>query len=185
MRGIAGQMMVLIARVKPRLSRIRYMWMSHAFEKAGARGSIGRHVQIHGNLRVELGDRVAVRDGCQFGGNGLLRVGDRTVINAECILTAVEQIVIGNDVMIAPRVYILDVNHRFTNRLIPISKQGYDTEPVFIGDGVWIGTGAVVTKGVKIGEGAIIGANAVVTCNIPAYTIAVGMPARVIKERSL
>ncbi|WP_281350458.1 acyltransferase [Roseovarius bejariae] len=162
---------------------MRYLWIAKAFERAGKRGSFGRNIRFHGDLRIELGEQVAIRDGCQFGGNGTLRVGDRTAINAECILTALDSIEIGSDVMLAPRVYILDVDHRFTDRSIPISKQGYDVAPVTIGDGAWIGTGAVITKGVTIGEGAIVGANSVVTRDIPPFTIAAGLPARPIKKR--
>lgn len=146
---------------------------------------MGRNIRFHGNLKIEFGDRVAIRDGCQFGGNGRLRVGDRTSINADCILTAMESIEIGSDVMLAPRVYVLDVDHRFADRSIPIPKQGYDVSPVTIANGVWVGTGAVITRGVIIGEGAIIGANSVVTRDIPPFTIAAGMPARVIRDRPL
>lgn len=183
MRGLLGSYIVRSSRAKPRWDKLRYLWLSQAFDRAGKRGSFGRNIRFHGDLTVELGDRVAIRDGCQFGGNGLLRVGDRTAINAECILTALERIDIGSDVMLAPRVYVLDVDHRFAERAIPIPKQGYDVAPVTIGNGVWIGTGAVVTKGVTIGDGAIIGANSVVTKDIPPFTIAAGMPARVIKDR--
>lgn len=183
MRGLLGVYLYRMARIEPRWDKLRYLWVAQAFEKAGKRGSFGRNIRFHGNLCVELGERVAIRSGCQFGGNGLLRVGDRTAINSECILTALERIEIGSDVMLAPRVYVLDVDHCYADRALPISKQGYDVAPVSIGDGVWIGTGAVVTRGVKIGEGAIIGANSVVTRDIPAYTIAAGIPARVVKER--
>jgi acetyltransferase-like isoleucine patch superfamily enzyme len=183
MRGLLGAYVGLCSRAKPRLSKLRYLWMSQAFEKAGKRGSFGRRIQFHGKLRVELGDRVAFRDGCQFAGAGLLRVGDRTSINAECIITAMERVEIGADVMLAPRVYVLDVDHRFDDRATPIPQQGYDVAPVTICDGVWIGTGTVITKGVTIGEGAVVGANSVVTRDIPPFTIAAGIPARVIKDR--
>lgn len=57
------------------------------------------------------------------------------------------------------------------------------SEPIEIGDDVWIGTGVKILKGVKIGEGAVIGAGSVVTRDIPPYSVAVGVPARVIKKR--
>ncbi|PJK27986.1 acyltransferase [Minwuia thermotolerans] len=94
-----------------------------------------------------------------------------------------EKVEIGANVMLAPRVYLLDVDHRFERRDIPISKQGYLVRPVRIEDDVWIGTGAVITKGVTIGRGAIIGANSVVTRDVPAYAIAAGVPAMVVKGR--
>ena len=183
MRGFFGAYQIWKSQWKKRCDKIRYLWLSRAFERAGRRGSVGRDVRFHGNLKIEVGDRVAFRDRVQFGGNGTLRIGDRTSINEGCIITAVERIEIGSDVMLAPGVYVLDVDHRFEIRSIPISLQGYDVSPVVIGKGVWIGTGAVVTKGVKIGEGAIIGANSVVTRDIPPYSIAAGVPARVLKVR--
>lgn len=183
MRGVLGAYSVWKSRTKRRWDKVRYLFWSMAFERAGRRGSIGRNVRFHGNLTVEVGDRVALRDGVQFGGNGYLRIGSRTAINENCIITALERVEIGSDVMLAPRVYILDVDHRFDLRTTPIAAQGYVISPVVIGDGVWIGAGAVVTKGVTIGEGAIIGANSVVTRDIPPYTIAAGVPARVIKVR--
>lgn len=157
--------------------------MSTAFERAGRRGSIGRHVRFHGNLKIEVGNRVAIRDNVQFGGNGVLTVGDRTSINEGCIITSLEQVNIGSNVMLAPRVYILDVDHRYQDRAIPIAAQGYDITPVVICDGVWIGTGSVITKGVTIGEGAIIGANSVVTRDVQPYTIAAGVPAKPVRRR--
>jgi acetyltransferase-like isoleucine patch superfamily enzyme len=114
-----------------------------------------------------------------------LRIGDRTSINAECIITAVEKVEIGSDVMLAPRVYVLDVDHRFDITSIPISQQGYSVSPVKIEDGAWIGTGVVITKGVTIGEGAIVGANSVVTGDIDPYSIAAGVPARVLRGRRI
>ena len=85
--------------------------------------------------------------------------------------------------MLAPRVYVLDVSHRYSELDVPISQQGYDLASVKIGSNVWVGTGVVITRGVNIGDGAIIGANSVVTKDVPAFMIAAGVPARVIKSR--
>lgn len=173
----------MFRKLTPYLPKIRMQVFKFRFASVGRRAGLGRNVRILGNARIELGDRSTIRDDVQIAGNGELIIGARTVINEECILTAMERIVIGDDVMLAPRVYILDVDHKFERREIPISQQGYTIAPVTIGDGVWIGTGAVITKGVTIGDGAIIGANSVVVSDIPAFTIAGGVPARVIKKR--
>lgn len=183
MRGVVGRLFRLRTFWRLRFAKLRYIVISTAFEQAGRSGSIGSNVRFLGDLTVKLGDRVAIRDDCQFGGNGAMTIGDRTAINAGSMLTAVERIEIGSDVMIAPGVYVLDVDHKYASRDTPISKQGYDVAPVIIEDGVWIGTGAVITRGVTIGEGAIIGANSVVTRDIPPYCIAAGAPAKMIKER--
>jgi len=183
MRGMIGRAVALTGWLRPRWGKLRYRILSRGFETAGQGGSIGRGVRINAGLRIELGNRVALREGCLLAGGGVLRVGDRTAINADCILTAMDCIEIGADVMLAPRVYVLDVDHAFADRSRPIARQGYEIAPVRIGDGVWIGTGAVITKGVTIGEGAIIGANSVVTRDVPAYAIAGGIPARVLRER--
>lgn len=182
-RNLMGRALALASWTRPRWAKLRYRLLSRAFDVAGQGGSIGAGVQISAKLRVELGNHVALRAGCLLAGTGRIRIGDRTAINGDCILTAVEQIEIGSDVMLAPRVYVLDVDHAFADRDRPISSQGYDLSPVRIGDGVWIGAGAIITRGVTIGEGAIIGANSVVTKDIPAYTIAGGSPAKVLKER--
>lgn len=167
-----------------RRAKLRYLVRAPFFDAAGRGGSIGRGVRVTGDVRVRLGDRVALRDGVMLAGNGVLSIGDRTAINQDCILTAMERIEIGADVMLAPRVYILDVDHEMARRDVPIRAQGYRIAPVVIEDDVWIGAGVVVTKGVRIGKGAVIGANSVVTRDVPPYTIAAGSPARVVKERS-
>ncbi|MBR76462.1 MAG: acetyltransferase [Flavobacteriales bacterium] len=85
--------------------------------------------------------------------------------------------------MIAQAVTIRDTDHNFNSIDLPMIKQGITTSSVLIDDDVWIGHGVIITKGVKIGKGSIIAAGAVVTKDIPAYSIAGGVPARVIKKR--
>lgn len=170
---------------QPYFARLRFELSKWRFEEAGRKGSLGRHLQILGAPKMFLGDRVAIRSDVIIGGSGVLRIGDNSCINAECIIAATERVEIGSNVMLAPRVYILDVNHRFARRDVPITDQGYDIAPTIIGDDVWVGTGAVVTCGVTIGQGAIIAANAVVTQDVAPYAIVGGIPARFIRERPL
>lgn len=86
--------------------------------------------------------------------------------------------------MIASHCAINTVSHHTDRKDIPMSTQGIHTAPVIIEDDVWIGIGAVILQGVRIGEGSIVGAGSVVTRNIPAGSIAVGVPARIIGSRN-
>lgn len=93
-------------------------------------------------------------------------------------------IILGNYISIAPRVMIIGGNHNFSRTDIPTMLQGEGKQgPVIIKDNVWIGAGTIILSGVTIGEGCIIGAGSVVTKSIPAYSIAAGNPAKVIKSR--
>lgn len=149
----------------------------------GKKGSVGRQVRILGSLKLHLGDRVALRDNVILGGHGKITIGRDTAINAGCIITALESVEIGSNVLFASRVCVLDVDHRFDQRDAPIAAQGYVIRPVVIENDVWVGTGAVIVKGVRIGKGAIVGANSVVTRDVTAYTIVAGVPAKVLRER--
>jgi acetyltransferase-like isoleucine patch superfamily enzyme len=79
-------------------------------------------------------------------------------------------------------VYITDQNHGYEDVTRPISQQSQPERPVVIGDGSWLGHGAVVLPGVTIGKHVVIGANSVVTKDIPDVSVAVGSPARVIRQ---
>jgi acetyltransferase-like isoleucine patch superfamily enzyme len=90
-------------------------------------------------------------------------------------------VTIGDDVLIAPQVQILAVDHVIASARVPIMQQGLITRGIVIEDGVWLGAGVVVTDGVRIGRNADIGAGAVVTRDIPPGVVALGVPARVVK----
>ena len=171
------------ARLVPYLNRLRYELCRWRFDEAGPKGSLAGDVRISPTLRVRLAERVALRRGVFLGGHGEITIGAGTVLNEGCIIAALERVEIGANCLLAPRVYILDVDHVFERSDIPITEQGYNVAPVVIGDGVWIGTQAVICKGVSIGHGAVIGANSVVTRDIPAMAVAAGLPAKVIRMR--
>jgi len=90
---------------------------------------------------------------------------------------------IGDGVYTGPMVQIVAVNHVYSDPNRPIREQGITARGIVIEDDVWIGAGAAILDGVTVGRGSIIGAGAVVSNDIPAYSIAVGTPAKPIKNR--
>ncbi|MBQ8752008.1 MAG: acyltransferase [Clostridia bacterium] len=91
---------------------------------------------------------------------------------------------IGRHVMMGTDCTVITRNHRFDRTDIPMMEQGFEEErPVVIGDDVWIGDRVVILPGVHVGEGCILAAGAVVTHDIPPYSIAGGVPARVLRSR--
>lgn len=115
-----------------------------------------------------------------------LRIGNHVTMENDCHIGAANYVEIGDNTMMASRVYIADHSHgeitaealsiRVSKR--PIVSKG----PVIIGKNVWIGEGVAILPGVTIGDNAIIGANAVVTHDVPANCVAAGNPARIIKK---
>lgn len=114
-----------------------------------------------------------------------LRIGRNTAVNEFCNIRASGgEISIGNDCLIAQFVSIIASNHG-TSPAMPMRLQPWDRakHSVTIGDDVWIGANAVILPGANIGRGCVIGAGAVVNDDIPDYSFAVGVPARVIRQR--
>ncbi len=113
--------------------------------------------------------------------HGRLEIGARSYVGIGSVICARDQITIGADCLIAEYVSIRDQDHRFGEGLI-FAQSGFTTAPITIGNNVWIGAKTTVTKGVSIGDNVVIGANSVVTRDIPANSVAAGIPARVIRK---
>jgi acetyltransferase-like isoleucine patch superfamily enzyme len=111
----------------------------------------------------------------------VISVGDRCLIGKGSGIVGHLRIVIGDDVWTGHHVYITDQNHGYSDPDLPISQQVMPERPVSIGDGSWLGHGTVVLPGATIGRHVVIGANSVVTGDIPDFSVAAGVPARVIK----
>lgn len=112
---------------------------------------------------------------------GRLDIGARSHIGQYTVICAREKIEIGTDCLIAEHVTIRDQDHRFGHGLTT-ARAGFTTAPIVVGNNVWIGAKVTITKGVTIGDNVVIGANSVVTSDIPADSVAVGAPARVIRR---
>lgn len=107
-----------------------------------------------------------------------IKIGKNVFINACCRFQDQGGIEIGDGSLIGHNTTIATLNHDFN----PLKRQNLTPSPVKIGKNVWIGSDCTILPGVTIGDGAIVGAGSVVTKSIPTNTIAVGNPARIIKE---
>jgi acetyltransferase-like isoleucine patch superfamily enzyme len=112
-----------------------------------------------------------------------LHIGDETWIGQNCFFHSAAGLTIGAHVGIGPGVSIITSEHREIGRSVAPLLSPVDFSPVHIEDEVNLGVGAIILPGVHIGRGARIGAGSVVTGDIPAFSIAAGAPARVLRER--
>lgn len=163
---------------------VYYLFARHLPSSAQRFGKWARPIRrfICRRIFKYAGKKINIEKGADFGDGSEIEIGDYSAIGVDCQICG--PIKIGNDVMMGPEVIILTLNHRFERLDIPMWQQGhYPSEPVVIGDDVWIGTRAIILPGVTISKGAIIGAGAIVTRDVPEYAIAGGNPARVIRFR--
>lgn len=150
---------------------------------------------IRGRRFIKVEDGFTTGIGCRLeaypldGLSQTLSFGRNVQMNDYVHITAMKSVCIGNNVLMASKIYISDCTHGFysgdevqSNPNIPPMERGYSVKPVEIMDNVWIGESVSILPGVIIGKGSIIGANSVVSKNIPNYTIAVGIPAKAIKK---
>jgi lipopolysaccharide O-acetyltransferase len=170
--------------------------VSKAFSLAAAGGfaAFGRSsvlelpVRQGGAGRIAIGRDVFVGAGSwlqAIGGHGTvaIEVGDGTSIAGNCVISAVSSVRLGMKVLVARNVYIADHSHAYRNPTLAVLEQGVDqVAAVEVCDGAWLGENVVICPGVRIGRGAVIGANAVVTADVPDHAVAVGAPARVVRE---
>lgn len=129
-------------------------------------GRVGEGTVVRPPLFVDYGDNIFI--------------GDRVFINFNLTALDVVAITIGDDCQIGPNVQLLTPTHPIDPKLRRDKLEA--AEPIVLGNNVWLGGGVIVCPGVTIGDNSVIGAGAVVTKDIPANVIAVGNPARVIRE---
>ena len=136
---------------------------------------------------VELGDNVYVGHETMLKGyyRNRLRVGSQTWIGQRCFLHAAGGIEIGARVGIGPGVTVLTSAHEEAGRAIPILASPLRFAPVRIDDHADIGAATTILPGVHVGRGAQIGAGAVVSRDVPAYAVAAGVPAKILRMRPL
>ncbi len=129
-------------------------------------GAVGEETELRSPLYVDYGSNI--------------RIGARCFANFGLVALDVAAITIGDDVQIGPNVQLLTPTHPLEAE--PRRQKWEAAEPVTIGDNVWLGGGVIVCPGVTIGNDTVVGAGAVVTRDLPAGVLALGNPARVVRE---
>lgn len=173
---------------------MRSGYISKKFKRCGSNFSIDypfyhiglKHVEVGSNFRSFAGLRLEAIDlhlGCKF--NPDVIIGNNVSINTDCHIACINKVVIGNNVLMASRIFITDHFHGSIDRqsltLPPSERKIQSRGPVIIEDNVWIGEGVAIMPGITIGTNCIIGANAVVTKSFPANSVIGGNPAKIIK----
>lgn len=128
----------------------------------------------------EVGRNVGICFPITIEGKHNICIGSNTTIGTYVHIWGNGGVKIGSDVLIAAHCCITSLGHDPSKRLI---REGLISKPVIIGDDVWLGYNVTILPGVTIGKGSVIGAGSVVKSDIPPLSIAVGNPAKVIKER--
>ena len=149
----------------------------------------GKCSKIHRSVRMDtppyrkfsLGDYSVVESYCCINNAvGDVIIGDHTRVGLHN--TVIGPVTIGNHVNLAQGITVTALNHNFAEKDLRIDEQGVSTNPVNIGNDIWIGTNAVILPGVTIGDHAVVAAGAVVTKDVPPHTLVAGVPAKIIKE---
>jgi len=165
--------------------KLRGVYWRKRFNKCGSI-EMGTGCTVISPENIVVGYEVSFLRNCYIcaSNNGNIQIKNRVNFNQNVIIDAADngRITIGDDVLMGPNVILRASNHKYILKDIPINKQGHVGEMIIIEDDVWIGSNVVILPNVSIGKGAIIGAGAIVTHDIPPYALAVGIPARVIKE---
>jgi acetyltransferase-like isoleucine patch superfamily enzyme len=187
---------------------IRGFFYKLIFRKVGKSVYIQPNVRFIGTNTIEIGDYVRIYNGSYISnkGNiicfanhvsidhgvdiraydkegGQITIGENTYIGPYVCMAGPGFIKIGRDCMIASHSSLYANNHIFADPDIPFREQDLTTKGIKIEDDCWLGTGVRILDGVTIGKGSVVGAGSVVTKDIPPFSVAVGVPARVIKKR--
>ena len=156
---------------------------------------IGRDVVIDDNCLIDakgetnrgirLGDGVFIgRNTIVSCKNGDIDIADRANIGFNCEIFSASRVAIGASVLVAAYGYVIGGDHDLSDASKPVLDEPRTSAGVTIGDGAWLGAGAKILDGVTVGPHAIVGAGAVVRADVPAYAVAVGVPARVVSTRT-
>ena len=162
-------------------------WVRHFlnrfFHKKGKGSLIRNHTRmdVFPFNRFAIGSKSTIEDFSAVNNAvGSVVIGSSSRIGLSNVL--IGPVTIGNDVILAQNVVVSGLNHNYSDINTPVRKQGVNMHETIIEDGAWIGANTVITAGVKIGRNSVIAAGSVVTKEVPAFSVAAGNPARLLKK---
>lgn len=172
---------------------IKYLWAVRAvfykvfFGRVGNMTYIGKPTFIEGQNNIYIGNHVRIFPGIRMEAvkDGTIRIGDNTAIEQNVHITSGGELQIGNDVTIIANVCVTNIEHQYGNISKSVIEQDIKVINTKIGDGCFIGFGAMIQAGSILGKHCIVGANAVVRGVFPDYSVIVGVPAQIIKTYNL
>jgi acetyltransferase-like isoleucine patch superfamily enzyme len=173
------------AQLRARLTRPYWTRRLHSF---GAESIVYRPGSVFGAHQIAIGNHSLILAGTYLSVEmrawhrpaPVLRIGDRVGIRPYCMISAAEQIVIEDDVIIGAFSSVIDSDHTFAEGRPNVMHNSLVSAPIRIGRGTWLAERVAVLRGSNIGRCCIVGANSVVRGELPDYSIAAGAPARVI-----
>jgi acetyltransferase-like isoleucine patch superfamily enzyme len=153
----------------------------------GNMATIGRYTALKGRSEhkpsIVIGDNTNIAEFVILDvAGGYIKIGKRCTVNPFSVLYGHGGLEIGDDVHIATKCTIIPANHGIAFD-VPLHKQAATMKGIKIEDDVWVGANVCILDGVTVGTGSVIGAGSVVAKSIPKYSIAAGVPAKVIKSR--
>ncbi|MFF8831583.1 acyltransferase [Streptomyces sp. NPDC015131] len=147
---------------------------------------------VFGEQWIELGDHCIIAEqvtltagmlpGLDLGPDPVLTLGNGVVLGRGSHVVADAPVTIGADTFCGPYVYITSTNHSYDDPHEPVGRQWPRSEPVAIGPGCWLGTGAVILPGARLGRNVVVAAGAVVRGEVPDHAVVAGAPARVVRR---
>ena len=169
----------------------KFYFFNYSYCEFGKNYIIRKPLLIKGKKYIYIKNNVRIRDNSRI--EAISKWGDYKFIPKIIIeegvsieqnlhLTCANEVIIGKETTISANVFITDIDHNYNQINKSVLYQGLDVKKTSIGEYSFIGIGVKIMAGVNIGKNCIIGANAVVTTDIPEYSVAVGIPAKVIKK---
>lgn len=181
LKQLALRLMIPANEHRPRLW---VRWFVNPFVHKRGKSSIVRsrtRMDVFPYNQFSLGIRSVIEDFATINnGVGDVIIGDQTIVGIGNVI--IGPVNIGNEVMLAQNIVISALNHGYEDPHISPRRQKESCKQIVINDDVWVGSNVVITAGVTLGKHCIIGAGSVVTKDVPPFSVAVGNPARVIKQ---
>lgn len=160
--------------------------MSHRKRRAHIKAAnlrLGKKVHVDKTIKLRIGNNCEICSNVSIYGNGAVSIGDNVYVGGGTIIVCNNgEIVIGNDSLLAPQLYIINRDHIFKKGEL-IRNQGYKYGDILIGNNCWIGQGSTILLGTKINDGCVIGAKSLVKGTFKTNMVCFGVPCKEVKER--